>query len=821
MKRKTGTTVKRMMFIMLLMFSFVIVAGVVSFERYVDVIRLINTEVKPNEKLLTAEKLRNNLSTLELSAKSYNITQDSSFIVDYNKSLHKIESKLYDLEKHSSYNSLSNDDLPVISQLDSLINKKIFILNEFIKLKDKYRADEALEKVSDKIKFSVFEMESETDKATYEKKRKFFDRLFRRELASNEYDKTSKINFQTIEQEIESVRSEEFAIESLLKFEEYTLVLEDQKVSLELNKLLVELRENEANKLAHKTLEAEQSIDDAYNQLIVFFLFLGVLIIFMGYLLYDYFKQNRRYYKALRLARREAEDLARTKQMFLANISHEIRTPLNAIFGFTEQIAKTPLNKEQQEQIDIVRKSSLHLLDLINDVLDFSKLQMGQIELERVPINLKKEITDIFSLFEEEAQRKNIELASKIDPEVPPKVIGDIYRFKQILMNLLSNAVKFTDQGKVTVEISNKSINGKSVVLSIDVIDTGIGMTKKQIEKVFNEFEQAEPGITRTHGGTGLGLSIVKKLVELKGGYIHMSSEPGKGTTVSLTLPYELPLKKQDDQGELDEEIITNIPKDLNVLIVDDESFNRQLIAKILKNHGCKFKQAENGLEASKLAKKEQFDVILMDTRMPEMNGVEATKKIRNDEGKSRHAGIIALTAAVSTEDRVTYTNSGMDGFLAKPFKEQELVTEINRVVAADTTQNTTAINKNKINGKNMSEKINFDPLLKACDNDVPFFLELLTTFITSTNKGIEDIKFANQSGDKELVADVAHRIASPCGQIGADQLHSSLKDLEKICMENGDQSQIDELIKQIEVKAGEAIDQVQQELKNHKTASN
>ncbi len=378
----------------------------------------------------------------------------------------------------------------------------------------------------------------------------------------------------------------------------------------------------------------------------------------------------------LKAANQKAESSTRAKSLFLANMSHEIRTPLNGIIGMADIINSTELTLEQKEYLEIITESGRNLLTIINDILDFSKVEAGQMELEEIEFSVRKTVTDVVKLLAFKATEKNLYLESKIASDVPDNMIGDPTRLKQILINLMNNALKFTSQGGVTCNVELLSNQEGTSELKFSIVDTGLGIKEENQDKLFQAFSQANSSITRTHGGTGLGLAICKNLVHLMGGSIKFKSVYEHGSTFYFNTKLknnEKHIKKLvngNDEAEL-------FHKKLKVLLADDNLINQKVASISIKNLGHTVDIAENGEMAVELFNQNNYDLVFMDIQMPIMDGIEATKKIREIEkglsGDNMPVTIVALTASNSVADQRTFKDAGMDTYLAKPFKKEDL----------------------------------------------------------------------------------------------------------------------------------------------------
>ncbi|MGD0053391.1 MAG: ATP-binding protein [Vulcanimicrobiaceae bacterium] len=401
--------------------------------------------------------------------------------------------------------------------------------------------------------------------------------------------------------------------------------------------------------------------------------------------------EQRRAAEAAEEAIAQARESAAAKTRFLATMSHELRTPINAVVGLSELILETPLTDEARDYANTVRDSAEALVSVINDILDFSKIEAGATELEREPFSPRSAVEVVARILAPSARVKNVALVTDVAGDVPPQVLGDVHRLRQVLMNLTGNAVKFTEHGSVWVHVSvERFIDERSAMVQFSIVDTGPGIAPELAAHLFEPFRQADAATTRRFGGTGLGLSISSRIVELMGGKIVVESVVGVGTTFRFSIPLERVTAAQRAPVDVVAERSTPVVESKGptagrpfaVLIVDDNAVNRKLTLQQLKKlgYGDDAETAENGREAIEAVARRSFDLVLMDCEMPEVDGFTATRAIREAEALTgTHVTIVAMTANAMAGDREACLAVGMDGYLAKPVQLADLRGAIER----------------------------------------------------------------------------------------------------------------------------------------------
>jgi signal transduction histidine kinase/CheY-like chemotaxis protein len=387
----------------------------------------------------------------------------------------------------------------------------------------------------------------------------------------------------------------------------------------------------------------------------------------------------------LKIAKKEAEKSKELQSTFLSNMSHEIRTPMNGIIGITRILQNTEMTEEQKNYLNAVISSSQNLMVIINDILDFSKIEAGKVALEERRFDLDETIKNVCQLLESKADEKSIYLKiDKID-DVPTFIEGDQVRLNQILINLVGNAIKFTENGGVTIHVKKIIEDDQNITIRFNIKDTGLGIPADKIDSIFNSFTQASSSVTRTHGGTGLGLTISKQLIELQGGRVWINSILGKGSVFSFEIPYKKSANEIEIVNEKNTKNSQQLLEDLNgidILLVEDHPINQMLAIKVLSDWGFNVDLAENGKIALTKVSKKNYDLILMDISMPEMDGYTATREIRTGKYTENFGiPIIAMTASALIGENQKCFKAGMDDYISKPFEPQNLLNKISHHV--------------------------------------------------------------------------------------------------------------------------------------------
>ncbi len=752
----------------LLMIIAVIVLSAACYLLYRNlstIVSSIRIDVNPELRLFSIREISTGLEKAGNSVRIYTITKNPSDIKPYYVVISNIDDKISKLRTECGNDSVLLAQTDTISKL---IEENIVIWNKLLGLYKDNSVVEYLRELSDQF--------TEASATAPKKERGILKRVFSRppEPVLNEQELADDIN--KVVQENSTTKDELITRES-------QLAINSSEITEKFYDLITKMENEVSEHIRAKAESANQVAAKTYKLLIMLSISGGLLAILVLFILIRYVRNAYSYQMALENSKEEAERLARTKELFMANMSHEIRTPVTAISGFTEQLLHESFDENTTHSLKIIKSSSDHLLKIIDDILDFSKLQTNKLVLEKVHFSINQILAEVYSLFERQARQNNTQLSYSLDPATPPALLGDPYRLKQIIINLVGNSVKFTKDGTVTFAVRSVEKQGNELDLIMEFADTGIGIDESKINLVFEDFTQAEMSTTRKYGGTGLGLSIVKKLIQLQNGTIDFKSKKNQGTKIVCHIPF---LKGDEKQVKKDYRLPVSVPEELTklkILIVDDEEYNRLLFKKILERWKIKCNEVVSGMEALEVLKEERYDLLFMDMRMPGIDGLKTTQFIRDEMRISEsEMPVVFVSAAPLNEDWQKYKRAGMNAFLQKPFSEEMLLTTI-LSVTGNSSGITFApvINEGQVN----PDRIDLRSLYHISGGDDKFVKQMVASFITTTAGLLKEMQDAAGLQQWESVANLAHKILPACRHIGAMELYNLLSKIEKECRNN------------------------------------
>lgn len=519
------------------------------------------------------------------------------------------------------------------------------------------------------------------------------------------------------------------------------------------------------------------------------------------------------YRDELEREKEEAEETSEIKSRFMARISHEIRTPLNAIIGFIEQLHKTSLSETQENYLKIIDQSSGYLLDLVNEILTFSKIESGEQQLDMVDFNIESLFNEIYNTLKIKANEKKINFRYSFDKKLKLALRGDAFRLKQIVINLIGNAIKFTEFGFVELKVKHLKDDDKRVWIRVTISDTGIGISKDKIKEVFKEYKQASAGIARKHGGAGLGLTISKRLTDLMNGRIAVSSTEGKGSRFSV----ELPLEKSErsflakDILQINREVLSG----KSALIVDDDAMNRMLGEIILDGFNMVVSLAADGKEAIHILGSEEFDIILLDIHMPVISGVDVARHVRQVI-KNKQVKILAVSAEIIREELDYYLEQGINDYIIKPYREINMFNKLSQVLDVDSDLIQHETIKIVLKEDEIPALYNLYELHSVTKNNPLFFNEMIQTFMDNAKTGIEQIWDGYKKGEWHEIRETAHRLIPSFKHLSIKSVVSDLIELRNITKEDPEVDRLSSLITKIDKKTAEVLSELKHEI-DHK----
>ncbi|MCK3685537.1 ATP-binding protein [Maribellus sp. YY47] len=756
------------------MLALIALSGNMVYKSLSEIVDSWLNEARPDYKLIMVKDLNADLGEIENSVKLYSLSKNQTYLEAYYNLSNTVEAKQNKLKHYAISDTAAResvDSLLLLSHQKLLVWKNILNLHlskddEHKTFAQYFESLDTMVVVKDTIRFEEPERGS------------FFKRLFGKKPEPPQpviVDRT--VEQQTMRNDIAELEKEMAARNKALASRETALMQKNLEINNALLALISKLELQEQQSQFQKTQQADLLASQTYKRLSLFALTVLLLMILILILIFRDLHKARSYQRALKEAKNHAEQLARAKELFVATVSHEMRTPVNAIYGLSEQLLQRSLDDKTRKDLDVIHKSTRHLIDLVNDTFDFTRIENQRIQLNPTDFLLDELLEKIELFNRDTARSKNIQLSIEKGNTKGLVVFNDESRLKQILNNLVTNAIKFTDMGSVVLKASVVS-KGNNKWLKFEVKDTGIGISDENREKIFDDFVQLDTDANKKAGGTGLGLYIVKKLVSLLEGNVSVQSQVGEGTTFTVILPF----KKGDPNKIIRSNKSYSAPDQLKggkVLIVDDEEFNRHLLKNILDKWKIGYDEAENGQQAVGLALKNKYRLIMMDIRMPVLSGIEASQKIRKNGNTSP---IIALSANKKSQE----TDDIFDAFLEKPFKEAELYS-----VITETLKNTEAIpSGNEEDDQQFQPKL--EDLMNMANGDKVFLKEMILIFLTSSQNNLEKIKRNIDQQQWQAVADLAHKMAAPVKHMNVIAVYSTVKTLQQLAESGAEPDEID-----------------------------
>lgn len=802
--------------------SMVAVVIYFTYTSYNQLLSSVNELARPNSKLTSLHHTLATISAAESSIRAYSLTNHQEHFKAYLGHLDTIESQLDTLRFLMKGSEV---DIAQIDSIAALLKAKQSTMQRFVALKKEQQnldpSDKALRQISSAAQAKPLEttikqhttttitdrvVPAPTDRGSLdsgenEDKRGFLSRLFSRkdktsqsgesnsQVVVPEINVTREVKVDTnkvaapvaqlakVRRILKDVRRESEQVEATLNAEELTLLQQDKQIMDQIRDIIYELEKHE-KELAYQnsTIARNEAQDTSVILLLVGIIGLGSSIAFVVLIFRDVARSNS-YKSSLVRTQKEAIQLARAKEAFVANMSHEMRTPLNVILGFTEQMQMHAKTEDQQEHLQAINSAGQHLLHIVNDVLDLSKLEAGKLHLNPAPFSFQQLATELDQAFKLKASSKGVSFISTVSEKVPDVLLGDVLRIKQVFFNLIDNAIKFTHEGKVQISIDLKSQRRNRATVIITVSDTGIGMSKKGLSHIFEEFQQADTSITRKYGGTGLGLNISKKLVEMQGGTISVDSELDKGTSFTVVLP--LTIAKHDISQATNNDQTLGAFKGNSVLLIDDDAYSRTLAELILNKWGLQVYLANDGYEALDLVKKRKFDVVLTDLQLPGVSGKTVSRAIRKYD---KEVPILAISANILSNDADFFKGSAITGYILKPYKEDELHQLLASVLKTTNTVSETVELDSELPEQDTANGLySIEEIKVFTGEDIQMLQAVLELLVTEQEQNLIQLRAHAEVSNWEKAGTVAHKMITGFRQLRANTVVPYLAELEGV----------------------------------------
>ena len=762
-----------------------------SYGRVNTYISMAERNNNGNQKLLLVGEAATKLYEAESLSRQMIQNPDSLELSLYTSKIDSIKSTLASLQNFRTDSGLDKE----IDSINLLLSQKSRNLQELLEI----RRRGATESFYSRVLRELRKVDETFEEPNYAQRFKDLEPHQRRVLvkllnfAEMENPQTSNITVDSIVTSVKTVlrdlEMEERQYLRALRTQENQLLQNEIEINNRLRTLLSTIEAEERRSSMQQVSNWQETIEGTSKK-IAFLAAASLLVILLFvFLVVRDISRSQQYRRQLENAKSYAESLLKSREQFMNTVTHDLRSPLNSVVGYSSLLEKTGLNSSQNRYLQQLKKSSDYILHLVNDLLDFSKLEAGKMSVEELPFNPKSLIEESVENAIPAEKSEKVEIIVDVSEELDQKFITDPFRLKQILMNLVSNAFKFTSEGKVEVIAGLKEAKEKPF-LEIVIRDTGIGISEDQKEHVFEEFSQENSSIEKRFGGSGLGLAISKKLTDLLHGNISLESEPGVGTTFYL----EIPVKKSEKRSISEEKSTPEIPfSRFDVVIADDEPSQLELLKELLKSKGISCRTAKNGKEAIHLIREKNPDLVLTDIQMPEMTGTELLQELQREE-KTAETPVVALSGQANVSP-AEYLKMGFSGSLLKPYSSEKLLRLIEEILKVKLQRQPVLAIKKKINGSYTLAEIK-----RFSGEDSQALENIINSFISSSRENLAEMQLASQENDCEKVSALAHKMLPLFRQLQTEKIIKKLEILEKGDSEAVKNVDLKQLSEEIEV---------------------
>jgi len=787
-----------------------IVAGFSIWFIYTEILKaaIPNKDVNAdNQQIIKISNAIANLYASEAVGRNSILTGSATDIAEYSKLLDSVNSEIEAIKTEGD-----TVQLVKLNDIQGLLKRKRNSVSEIIKFRNFYNKETTFDRAVSRI-YKVKDSLVQNVKPVKFTKKSQYTEFLNSVLTEKQLDSLGRLQLSndSLAMAFEDVLTKIIIKDNKLKYQlfkkEQKMLDENRIISDQLRIVLSSLEKQILEKSYAKINESKLTIDKTLKTIawvgaITFLL----LIIFASIILRD-LTINQKYRDQLEKLNLEKEDLLRSKMMLLATVTHDIQTPLGSVIGFSDLLKNTEINTKQQQYLDNIKHSSNYILKLVNDLVDFSKLENDRINIEKVSFNFKDLIENTCKPLVPNAENKSIELNWDVEDVLDDNFVSDPYRLKQILTNLISNAIKFTQEG--SVEVIAK-IEAENIVVS--VIDTGIGIAKNKQKAVFKEFTQAHSGIEKKFGGTGLGLTIAKKMLRLLNGKITLDSQENEGSIFTITIPaIKSNIKVLEEKEEIPAELTDsefNFLRNKKILIVDDDVMQLSLMKEIFSNYPVKVTTLVDATKVKNLLEYEHFDLVLSDIQMPNIDGFELVRIIRNNNNKKVSSiPVIALSGKrnLNPED---FTSKGFTAFHSKPLKLEELLLLMKSIFEGIPMDVSVQVDEARKNEK----LFDLSSLNKFTQNDPESLKLIVETFIASVAENCEALKEATAEMDLPKMAEISHKMIPMLKQMEVYTISDLLEPVEDQAL-NLDKTQTEEYMEVIFEKLKQLVSELKKEI--------
>lgn len=784
-----------------------VIAGLSIWFVYSEILKIAtpNKDVTAdNQKIIRVSNAIASLYASESAGRNSILTGSKADYNDYNRLLDSVKLEIEAIKAEADKTQLAKLDT-----IQYLLQKKKNSINEIIKFRN-YIDKKATLKRADKKIYTTKDSLVKKIKPVKFSGRQGYRSFLNEVLTKKQLDSLSKLPLSNdsltmaFRGVIKKMASEDIQKQYEMFEKEQKMLDENRLISDQLRTVLSSLEKQILEKSYAKINQSKRAIDNTIQTIAWIGAITFCLLIIFGYIIIRDLTINQNYRNQLEVLNAEKEDLLRSKMMLLATVTHDIQTPLGSVIGFSDLLKNTQINTKQEQYLDNIKHSSNYILKLVNDLVDFSKLENDRINIEKVSFNFKDLIESTCKPLEPNAENKGIELHWDVEESLDDNFVSDPYRLKQILTNLVSNAIKFTQEG--SVEVLAK-IEASSIVVS--VIDTGIGIAKNKQSAVFKEFTQAHAGIEKKFGGTGLGLTIAKRMLRLLDGNIVLDSEENKGSIFTITIPaIKSGVEAVGEKASVLIDPESEFLRDKKILIVDDDSMQLSLMKEIFSNYPAKITTLVDASKVRNLLEHEHFDLILSDIQMPNIDGFELVRIIRNNNNQDiASIPVIALSGKrnLNPED---FTSKGFTAFHPKPLRLDELLVLMESIFNGNLVDVAVQVT----NAKRNEKLFDLSSLNKFTQND-PVSLKLIVdTFITSVAENSKALRLAVTEMNEQRMAEIAHKMIPMLKQMEVYTISDLLEPIEDQTLDY-DKENLENYVETIFQKLSVLISELEKEI--------